>query len=91
MTARVAVLTVPAWMPDFIPEGVRPPCRDVDPELFFPVGERYSDEGRQVCRSCPVEVECADWAIRAGERYGLYGGLDPRQRADRRRAWELTS
>jgi WhiB family redox-sensing transcriptional regulator len=81
MTARVGVLTLPAWVPGFVPEGVRPPCRDVDPELFFPVGETYSDAGRKVCRRCPVKVACVKWAIRTGERYGIYGGMDPKERA----------
>lgn len=93
MTARVAVLVMPAWMPGFVPEGVTPACRepDVDPELFFPIAEKYSDEGRQVCRRCSLEVECGEWAIRAGERYGMWGGLTPEERAVRRRVWELTS
>lgn len=92
MTARVGPLAV-RWMPDFVPEGVVTACREpgVDPELFFPIGDRYSDEGRAVCHRCPLQVECGDWAMAADERNGLWGGLDPHQREARRRAWELTS
>lgn len=70
--------------PDFIPDGVTPACREpgVDPEWFFPIGDRYSDKGRKVCRGCSLQVECADWAIAVGERYGIYGGLDPKEREE---------
>jgi len=91
MTARVGVLTLPAWVPGFVPEGVRPPCRDVDPELFFPVGDHYDDKARAVCHRCPVEEACGQWAMDTGQEFGLWGGLDPTQRKARRRAWELRS
>ena len=90
MTTAI-IRTLFARDPDFIPDGVVPACREdgVDPEWFFPVGDDYSD-ARKVCRRCPVEEGCADWAVRTGERYGLYGGLDPQQRSTRRRMWKLT-
>lgn len=57
-------------------------CRSVDPLLFFhPQNERGSSRTRRdqsakrVCASCPVRLECADYAIRAREPYGVWGGL----------------
>jgi len=57
-------------------------CRSVDPMLFFhPQNERGSSRSRRdqsakrVCASCPVRLECADYAIRAREPYGVWGGL----------------
>ena len=57
-------------------------CRSVDPLLFFhPQNERGSSRSRRdqsakrVCASCPVRLECADYAIRAREPYGVWGGL----------------
>ena len=37
----------------------RAACRDVDPELFFPIGNTgpalmQIEEAKQVCRRCPV-------------------------------------
>jgi len=84
------------WMttqpvPDFIPHGVTPPCREEDPELFFSPGERYSNEVRAICHRCPLESKCAQWAITSGEQWGLWGGLDPAQRNALRRQMELAS
>jgi WhiB family redox-sensing transcriptional regulator len=87
MTARLArsQSALLATMPDFIPEGTIPACRGVDPELFFPIGDHYSAEGRAICGRCALQVACASWAIRSNERFGLWGGLDPEQRASIRR------
>src|SRR5947207_15917932 len=89
MTARVGRLVVPDWTPDFVPEGVTPACREpgVDPEWFFPLGENYSNAGRKVCRRCPLEQACAEWAVAPREPYSLWDGLTPIERMARRRAW----
>jgi len=34
-----------------------------------------------VCRSCPVRVDCLLHAINEGEEWGVWGGLDERERA----------
>lgn len=56
-------------------------CREVDPELFFPVGEsapayKQAQEAKAVCRACPVMEACADWAITNRLEHGVWGGLD---------------
>ncbi len=57
-------------------------------ELFFgPDGERQADRERReamaknVCADCPVRARCLDHALTAGERYGVWGGLDENERA----------
>lgn len=62
-------------------------CRNADPLLFFhPQNERGSSRVRRdqsakrVCASCPVRLECADYAIRAREPYGVWGGLSEEDR-----------
>ncbi len=62
-------------------------CRSADPMLFFhPQNERGSSRARRdqsakrVCASCPVRLECADYAIRAREPYGVWGGLSEDER-----------
>ena len=47
-------------------------CRDVDPELFFPIGNTgpallQIDEAKQVCRRCPVLEPCLQWAVESGQ------------------------
>lgn len=62
-------------------------CRTADPLLFFhPQNERGSSRirrdqsAKRVCASCPVRLECADYAIRAREPYGVWGGLSEEDR-----------
>lgn len=69
-------------------------CRapGVDPELFFPVGETgpaldLIRQAKAVCARCPVIDQCREYALRAGEPDGVWGGMttSERQRARRRR------
>lgn len=46
----------------------RAACRDVDPELFFPIGNTgpalmQIEEAKQVCRSCSAVDSCLKWAL----------------------------
>lgn len=36
---------------------------------------------RAICASCPVRRACLDHALATGEPWGIWGGLDPEQRA----------
>jgi WhiB family redox-sensing transcriptional regulator len=60
----------------------------VDPEVFFPVDERPGSAGvaraKAVCGRCPVRPECLAEAMAVedpAERWGVFGGLAPAQRA----------
>jgi len=62
-------------------------CREADPLLFFhPQNERglarirRDREAKNVCSRCPVRMECADYAVRAREPYGVWGGLSEEDR-----------
>ncbi len=62
-------------------------CREADPLLFFhPQNERGSARKRReraakvICMQCPVRMECADYAVRARESYGVWGGLSEEDR-----------
>lgn len=68
-------------------------CRDVDPELFFPVGTSgpavlQIAEAKTVCRRCPVVDECLTFALESGEDAGVFGGMseDERRALKRRNA-----
>lgn len=63
----------------------RAACRDVDPELFFPVGDSgpaqvQTAEAKAVCHTCDVTLRCLEWALRTGQAEGVLGGLDPAER-----------
>ena len=67
-------------------------CRDVDPELFFPIGNTgpallQIDEAKQVCGRCPAQAPCLQWALESGQDSGVWGGLsEDERRALKRRA-----
>ena len=63
-------------------------CRDIDSAVFFPAdGERHPERSarearaKAICARCPVIRECATYALGAGERYGVWGGLSEQERA----------
>jgi WhiB family transcriptional regulator, redox-sensing transcriptional regulator len=70
-------------------------CRQVDPELFFPIGNSgpallQIEEAKQVCRRCPVVQECLHWAIDSGQDAGVWGGMsEDERRALKRRTVRL--
>jgi WhiB family redox-sensing transcriptional regulator len=69
----------------------RAACRQVDPDLFFPVGmagpaTEQAAEAKRLCLACTVRRPCLDWALRHGMRYGIWGGTTEDDRAALRRA-----
>ncbi|MDA0634930.1 WhiB family transcriptional regulator [Nonomuraea sp. CA-218870] len=71
----------------------RAACRDVDPELFFPIGNTgpalmQIEEAKEVCRSCSAVESCLKWALESGQDAGVWGGLseDERRALKRRTA-----
>jgi len=67
-------------------------CRDVDPELFFPIGNTgpallQIEEAKQVCRRCTNTDACLRWALESGQDAGVWGGMsEDERRALKRRA-----
>lgn len=74
------------------PDWSRAACRGLPTGLFYP---RQGDSAaghaaKAVCAVCPIRVECLDYAIGAGERYGIWGGMTEHGRRVERRARGLT-
>ena len=62
-------------------------CRGMDSAVFFhPEGERghkrtdREHRAKSVCSRCPVLVRCREYAVEAGEPYGVWGGLSAPER-----------
>jgi WhiB family transcriptional regulator, redox-sensing transcriptional regulator len=60
-------------------------CLGASPELFFPISVtgpalEQASTAKSVCDRCPVRPECLDWALRAGEAHGIWGGTTPEER-----------
>lgn len=73
-------------------EGIRktgaPACQQSDPEAWFPGGGTPSPEKNpaiRLCQACPVQMLCLQFAMVNNEQYGIWGGLNSRQRSRLRR------
>ena len=55
-------------------------CAQTDPDIFFPNRGQSTAAATLVCQACPVKTACAQWAADAGERYGVWGGINTRAR-----------
>lgn len=58
-------------------------CAQVGIELFFPGKGESATPAKRVCRACPVQERCLEWALSVPvwmDQDGVYGGLSPRQR-----------
>ena len=55
-------------------------CRNVEGDTFFPVTKEETDAALAICATCPVRVECLEYALEARERYGVWGGMTEKQR-----------
>ena len=60
-------------------------CLGVDPDLFFPERGASTREAKEVCRGCVVRVECLEYALQNGEKFGIWGGMSERERRRIRR------
>lgn len=55
-------------------------CAQTDPEAFFPERGSSAAQARRICLSCNVRRQCLDYALQHTERFGVWGGLTPRER-----------
>jgi WhiB family redox-sensing transcriptional regulator len=60
-------------------------CLGVDPDLFFPERGASTREAKSVCGGCEVRLECLEYALCNGEKFGIWGGLSERERRRLRR------
>jgi len=66
----------------------RAACRGEDANLFFPPNHVEDREARllreqqakAICATCPVRIECLEYAVRTRESHGIWGGLNELER-----------
>lgn len=57
-------------------------CRDYeDTSVFFSDDKRNRRHARLICSTCPVRQACLEYALEVEEPYGIWGGLDEKERA----------
>jgi WhiB family redox-sensing transcriptional regulator len=58
-------------------------CGNADPDLFFPDDSRSpAPEAKKLCTTCPVQPDCLQYSLAAGEEFGVWGGLTEKERHD---------
>jgi WhiB family redox-sensing transcriptional regulator len=55
-------------------------CHGIDPDVFFPTSEEEAGPALTYCGACGIREMCLAWALKNGERYGVWGGLTEQQR-----------
>ena len=65
-------------------------CRDIDPEIFFPVGTTgpalaQIEAAQSICGTCAVQPDCLQWALETGQDAGIWGGTTEEERREMRR------
>ena len=58
-------------------------CKGINANLFFPErGDNHHDinAAKRVCKSCEVREQCLEYALAAGEKIGIWGGMSERER-----------
>lgn len=65
-------------------------CKEMDPDLFFPVGTTgpallQIEAAKAVCRTCTVQRECLQYAVESNQEYGIWGGTTEEERRFMRR------
>lgn len=80
MTERL----VPPW------EFDQPLCAEVGPYYFYleddglPFSTNDLQKVKSFCGNCVHQFDCAEWGIKK-ERFGIWGGLNPKEREKIRR------
>lgn len=65
-------------------------CLNVDPELFFPIGNTgpaltQVTEAKAICGVCAVEAACLTWAMQNNQDSGVWGGKSEEERRSLKR------
>jgi len=58
----------------FAGTSARLPCRQVDPDLFFPELPTDVERAKALCADCPIRAQCLAGALERREPWGVWGG-----------------
>ncbi|MEA2686699.1 MAG: WhiB family transcriptional regulator, redox-sensing transcriptional regulator [Actinomycetota bacterium] len=89
MTTSQALGVQPAHDPRWTDDAN---CRSAEVALFFPTGETGVEAetiraAKALCRACPVNDTCLQYALETRQTDGIWGGTTERERRRIRRAW----
>ena len=66
-------------------------CKGANAYLFFPERGASTRTAKGICRECQVRGECLEFALRSGEKFGIWGGLSERERRRVRRERQVAA
>jgi WhiB family transcriptional regulator, redox-sensing transcriptional regulator len=55
-------------------------CSEYDPEIFFDPSARSERRAKSICAQCPVRLDCLDCALTFRTEFGVWGGLNGKER-----------
>jgi len=55
-------------------------CTGANANLFFPERGASTRTAKAICRACAVRVDCLEFAITTGEKFGIWGAMSERER-----------
>ena len=60
-------------------------CSLEPPSTFFPSDGVGVEVAKRICEDCAVKAPCLEYALRNGEKFGIWGGMSERERRKIRR------
>lgn len=68
-------------------------CLGHDHKVFFPERGQTTRAAKAVCQSCPVMIECLEFALETRQKFGVWGGMGETDRASilRNSPWAIHS
>lgn len=73
------LLPVASWLVEREEWQEQARCRGKT-DMMFPAKSGNFDAPKQLCRSCPVQFQCLEYALRTKQHLGVWGGTTERQR-----------
>lgn len=55
-------------------------CAQIGGEFWFPHEGHTAPDAKRICRRCPVRLQCLQLALDNDEQYGIWGGLNEKER-----------
>ena len=65
-------------------------CQGLEGDRFFPgqYENAVAKQAKQICQECTVRKDCLEYALKVGEKHGIWGGLSERERRPLHKAME---
>jgi WhiB family redox-sensing transcriptional regulator len=66
------------WTPQ--PWREKAKCLGMDNDIFFNSLGNNVEKAKKICRQCPVQRQCLEWASEEQVNHGIFGGRSPLER-----------